>query len=207
MDELDNKEQKLTTKGVYDYKLVVAALQNGDQKAYAELLNRYRDGIFFTMLKMCNNKDDADDLTIEAFGRAFKKLEQYSPDFAFSTWLFKIATNNAIDFIRKKKQTYAISLDQKTESSDYPDHSVNVKANTPDPEEMYIKKQKTEEIRLLVDNLKPRYKSMVEMFYFQELTHEEISVQLNMPLGTIKAQLFRARDLLYGALKRREGKI
>jgi len=207
VDELDNKEQKLTTKGVYDYKLVVAALQNGDQKAYAELLNRYRDGIFFTMLKMCNNKDDADDLTIEAFGRAFKKLEQYSPDFAFSTWLFKIATNNAIDFIRKKKQTYAISLDQKTESSDYPDHSVNVKANTPDPEEMYIKKQKTEEIRLLVDNLKPRYKSMVEMFYFQELTHEEISVQLNMPLGTIKAQLFRARDLLYGALKRREGKI
>jgi len=207
VDELDNKEQKLTTKGVYDYKLVVAALQNGDQKAYAELLNRYRDGIFFTMLKMCNNKDDADDLTIEAFGRAFKKLEQYSPDFAFSTWLFKIATNNAIDFIRKKKHSYAISLDQKTESSDYPDHSVNVKANTPDPEEMYIKKQKTEEIRLLVDNLKPRYKSMVEMFYFQELTHEEISVQLNMPLGTIKAQLFRARDLLYGALKRREGKI
>lgn len=207
MDELGDKEQKLTTKGVYDYKLVVSALQNGDQKAYAELLTRYRDGVFFTMLKMCNNKDDAEDLTIEAFGRAFKKLEQYSPDFAFSTWLFKIATNNAIDFIRKKKQTYAISLDNRSENSEYyTDHSANIKSTTPDPEEMFIKKQKTEQIRLLVDNLKPRYKSMIEMFYFQEMTHEEISVALKMPLGTIKAQLFRARDLLYNALKRREEK-
>jgi RNA polymerase sigma-70 factor (ECF subfamily) len=64
-----------------------------------------------------------------------------------------------------------------------------------------------EEIRLLVDNLKPRYKNMIEMFYFKELSHEEISERLKMPLGTIKAQLFRARDLLYSALKRREGKV
>lgn len=204
MDELDDKEQKLTTKGVYDYKLVVAALQNGDQKAYAELLHRYRDSIFFTMLKMCNNKDDAEDLTIEAFGRAFKKLDQYSPDFAFSTWLFKIATNNAIDFIRKKKLNYSISLDHKSENSDT-DHSANIRSGTPDPEEMFIKKQKTDALRLLVENLKPRYKSMIEMFYFQEMSHEEISAKLNMPLGTIKAQLFRARDLLYNALKRSEG--
>ncbi|HOZ86410.1 MAG TPA: sigma-70 family RNA polymerase sigma factor [Bacteroidia bacterium] len=204
MDELEDKEQNLTTKGLYDYKLVVAALQNSDQKAYAELLHRYRDSIFFMMLKMCNNKDDAEDLTIEAFGRAFKKLDQYSPDFAFSTWLFKIATNNAIDFIRKKKKNYSVSLDHKSDNSEFTDHSANIKSTTPDPEEAFIKKQKMEEIQLLVESLKPRYKSMIEMFYFQEMTHEEISVKLNMPLGTIKAQLFRARDLLYSALKRRE---
>ncbi|MES2681129.1 MAG: sigma-70 family RNA polymerase sigma factor [Bacteroidota bacterium] len=204
MDELEDKEQNLTTKGLYDYKLVLAALQHGDQKAYAELLHRYRDSIFFMMLKMCNNKDDAEDLTIEAFGRAFKKLDQYSPDFAFSTWLFKIATNNAIDFIRKKKKNYSISLDHKSDNSEFTDHSANIKSTTPDPEESFIKKQKIEEIQLLVENLKPRYKSMIEMFYFQEMTHEEISVKLNMPLGTIKAQLFRARDLLYNALIRRE---
>jgi len=204
VDELEDKEQNLTTKGLYDYKLVVAALQNSDQKAYAELLHRYRDSIFFMMLKMCNNKDDAEDLTIEAFGRAFKKLDQYSPDFAFSTWLFKIATNNAIDFIRKKKKNYSVSLDHKSDNSEFTDHSANIKSTTPDPEEAFIKKQKMEEIQLLVESLKPRYKSMIEMFYFQEMTHEEISVKLNMPLGTIKAQLFRARDLLYSALKRRE---
>ena len=96
--------QRLSTKAVYDYNLVMLALNNGDQKAYAELLQRYNESVYFMMMKMCNNKDDAEDLTIEAFGRAFKKLEQYNPEFAFSTWLFKIASNNAIDFLRRKKQ-------------------------------------------------------------------------------------------------------
>ncbi|WP_317900223.1 RNA polymerase sigma factor [Aurantibacillus circumpalustris] len=206
MDELDNKEQKLTTKAVYDYKLVRLAIEKDDQKAYAELLHRYRESVYFTMLKMCNNKDDAEDLTIEAFGRAFKKLEQYSPDFAFSTWLFKIASNNAIDFLRKKKQIYALSIDNKFEAGEGSDFSASIKSLSLDPEETFIKKQKIENIRVLVDNLKPKYKEMIELFYFQELSHEEISKKLNLPLGTIKAQLFRARDLLYNAFQHNEKK-
>lgn len=207
MGELDDKEQKLTTKAVYDYKLVQLALDKGDQKAYAELLQRYRESVFFMMLKMCNNKDDAEDLTIEAFGRAFKKLHQYSPDFAFSTWLFKIASNNAIDFIRKKKQKYSISLDNKSENMENGDHSANIKASGLDPEENFIRKQKIESVRVLVDSLKPKYKEMIELFYFQEMSHEEISKKLSLPIGTIKAQLFRARDLLYNALKSTQGKM
>ncbi len=207
MDELEDNEQKLTTKAVYDYKLVRLAIDKDDQKAYAELLNRYRESIYFTMLKMCNNKDDAEDLTIEAFGRAFKKLGQYSPDFAFSTWLFKIASNNAIDFLRRKKQSFAISLDNKLDSSEGGlDYSSNIKSHSLDPEESFIKKQKIENIRVLVDNLKPKYKEMIELFYFQELSHEEIANKLHLPLGTIKAQLFRARDLLYNAFQHTEGK-
>lgn len=204
MGELDDNEQKLTTKAVYDYRLVRLAIENDDQKAYAELLHRYRESVYFTMLKMCNNKDDAEDLTIEAFGRAFKKLDQYSPDFAFSTWLFKIASNNAIDFLRKKKQKQSFSLDNKSDNSEGTDHSANIKSATLDPEESFIKKQKIERIRVLVDNLKPKYKEMIELFYFQELSHEEISQRLNLPIGTIKAQLFRARDLLYNAFKHGE---
>lgn len=207
MDELENKEQKLTTKAVYDYKLVRAALDQGDQKAYAELLQRYRESVYFMMLKMCSNKDDAEDLTIEAFGRAFKKLEQYSPDFAFSTWLFKIASNNAIDFIRRKKIKYAVPIESKNEDGENFDYTVNIKASGLDPEESFIKKQKIDAIRLLVENLKPKYKEMIELFYFQEMSHEEISKQLNLPIGTIKAQLFRARDLLYNALKNRQEKL
>ncbi|MBI2721231.1 MAG: sigma-70 family RNA polymerase sigma factor [Bacteroidetes bacterium] len=199
MDELENTD-KLTTKAIYDYKLVKAALDNGDQKAFAELLQRYRESVFYMMLRMCNNKDDAEDLTIEAFGRAFKKLEQYSPAYAFSTWLFKIASNNAIDFIRKKKQLNSVSLDNKMDNSENKD-SYNLKSTSLDPEENFIKKQKTELIRLLVDNLKPKYKEMIELFYFKEMSHEEISQKLDLPIGTIKAQLFRARDLLYSALK------
>ncbi len=88
----------LTEKGQRDYLLIQRALRDGDQKAYADLLHYYRDSLYFMMLKMTNNPYDADDLTIEAFGKAFKKLDQYTPDYAFSTWLFKIASNNCIDF-------------------------------------------------------------------------------------------------------------
>src|SRR3954470_18585262 len=98
----------LSEKAQVDYKLVQLAVK-GDQKAYAELMLRYRDSIYFMLLKMVNNKDDADDLTIEAFGKAFKRLNQYTPNFAFSHWLFKIPSNNCIDFIRKKKKnTFSI---------------------------------------------------------------------------------------------------
>ena len=207
MEPLENSDtQRLTTKAVYDYKLVRKAVDHGDQKAYAELLQRYKESVFFMMMKMCSNKDDAEDLTIEAFGRAFKKLDQYSPDFAFSTWLFKIASNNAIDFLRKKKQKFSISLD-KPDQSEGNDHSANMKAGGLDPEEHFIRKQKIESIRLLVENLKPKYKEMIELFYFQEMSHDEISKKLDLPIGTIKAQLFRARDLLYNALKGSKGKI
>ncbi|MDI1354859.1 MAG: sigma-70 family RNA polymerase sigma factor [bacterium] len=207
MDELEDNDQRLTTKAVYDYKLVRLALDSGDQKAYAELLQRYKESVYFMMMKMCSNKDDAEDLTIEAFGRAFKKLEQYSPDFAFSTWLFKIASNNAIDFLRRKKQKYSVSIDHRSEDYEGGDHSANIRSTTLDPEESFIKKQKIERVRLLVDNLKPKYKDMIELFYFQEMSHEEISSKMNLPIGTIKAQLFRARELLYNALKHGEGKI
>ena len=206
MGELEDNEQRLTTKAVYDYKLVRLAIENDDQKAYAELLQRYKESVFFMMLKMCSNKDDAEDLTIEAFGRAFKKLDQYSPSFAFSTWLFKIASNNAIDFLRKKKQKNSVSLDNKQENADGMDYSYTIKSATLDPEESFIRKHKMDNIRILVDNLKPKYKEMIELFYFQELSHEEISKQLNLPIGTIKAQLFRARDLLYNAFKHVEGR-
>ncbi|MBP7810624.1 MAG: sigma-70 family RNA polymerase sigma factor [Bacteroidia bacterium] len=206
MDELGNTD-KLTTKAVYDYKLVQAALNNGDQKAYAELLHRYRESVYFMMLKMVGNKDDADDLTIEAFGRAFKRLSQYTPNFAFSTWLFKIASNNAIDHLRKKKQGESYSLDTKYVNEEGQQLSQTIKSGTLDPEEHFIKKQKIEMLHEVVDKLKPKYKELVEMFYYQEMSHEEISKKLNLPIGTIKAQLFRAREFLHNILKNKESNM
>jgi len=100
----------LTDKALRDYQLVLAAINQGAQRAYATLMNNYRDSLYFMLLKMTNNANDADDLTIEAFGKAFKKLEQYTPEYAFSTWLFKIASNNCIDFMRKKKKRTFSSL-------------------------------------------------------------------------------------------------
>ena len=187
----------LSDKAQHDFLLVQRA-REGDQKAYAELLGRYSDAIYFMLLKMVNNASDAEDLTIEAFGKAFKNISQYMPNFAFSTWLFKIATNNCIDFIRKKRAA-TISLDQ---SSDNPDAtSVTIQSDTPDPEANLINNQKIKLLREVVSKLKPRYRTLVELRYFKEYSYEEISVELDLPLGTVKAQLFRARELLYNILK------
>ncbi|HNW97000.1 MAG TPA: sigma-70 family RNA polymerase sigma factor [Bacteroidales bacterium] len=196
----------LTDKAMRDYKLVQMAVNKGDQKAYAELMNNYKDTIYFMLLKMTNNSDDADDLTIEAFGKAFNKLHQYTPDYAFSTWLFKIASNNCIDFIRKKKKI-ALSIDKPYESQEGAEMAQNIPAGVLDPEENFIKKQKIKVMREIVEKLKPRYRSLIEMRYFQELSYEEIAEKMELPLGTVKAQLFRAREFLFNILKNSQEKI
>ncbi|HNQ12346.1 MAG TPA: sigma-70 family RNA polymerase sigma factor [Bacteroidia bacterium] len=190
----------LSDKAVHDYSLVRKALDTGDQKAFAELMQRYKDSIYFMLLKMVNNRDDADDLALEAFGKAFKNLKQYTPDYAFSTWLFKIATNNCIDFIRRKKKLL-ISIDKGIEGEDGVEFTYEIPADGPDPIQSVMKKQKVELMRDVVEKLKPRYKRLVELRYFQEKSYEEISVELDLPLGTVKAQLFRAREFLYQIMK------
>ena len=187
-----------------DYMYVKAAV-NGDQQAYAELLSRYKDSIYFMLLKIVNNKDDAEDLTIEAFGKAFKNLHQYSPKYAFSTWLFKIANNNCIDFLRKKK-SLTVSFDNNPSEIGI-DNNISFKASDLDPEEDMIRNQKTIIMRNIVKKLKPRYRNLLELRYFKEYSYEEIATELDLPLGTVKAQLFRARELLYNILRRSDGKI
>mgnify|MGYP006088103091 FL=1 len=184
----------LSDKGKKDFAFVQAAIK-GDQSAYTSLMERYRESIYYMMLKMVSNTDDADDLTIEAFGKAFNRLEQYSPNYAFSTWLYKIASNNCIDFIRKKRLKLT-SMDSGRKTEDGEILYFDAKSDTRDPEETVIHKQKILHMRDLVSKLKPRYRLLVEKRYFEELSYEEISKELNLPLGTVKAQLFRARDFL-----------
>ncbi len=190
----------LSLKAQQDIELVQKA-KRGDQLAYGELLGRYRDAIYFMLLKMVNNPIDAEDLTIEAFGKAFKNIDQYAPNFAFSTWLFKIATNNCIDFIRKKRASH-ISLDQTPDGEDSLSQSSLIQSDVPDPEEYMINQQKIKHMRKIVSRLKPRYRQLVELRYFKEYSYEEIAVELDIPIGTVKAQLFRARELLLNILNR-----
>lgn len=184
-----------------DFNLVGKA-KEGDQKAYAELMQRYKDSIYFMALKMVNNKDDAMDLTVETFGKAFENIEKYKPDFAFSTWLFRIATNNCIDFIRKKRISL-ISINSMVDD-DGDDRPLQIKSDSLNPEESSIKKQQQEQLKMIVDKLPLRYKTLIVMRYFEELSYEEIAQQLDLPLGTVKAQLFRARDLLSNIINRRK---
>jgi RNA polymerase sigma factor (sigma-70 family) len=177
--------------------LLVEEAKKGNEKAFASLMNRYRDSIYYMLLKMVNNSSDAEDLTIEAFGKAFRSLDSYTPRFAFSTWLFKIATNNCVDFIRKKKLS-PTPLDLLQDSLD--NATVNIQSDMPDPEESLINLQKIAALKDIVNQLKPRYKSLIELRYYKEYSYEEISNELNLPIGTVKAQLNRAKSLLYNIL-------
>ncbi len=190
----------LSAKAQQDIELVEKAKQ-GDQQAYAQLLGSYRDSIYFMLLKMVNNPSDAEDLTIEAFGKAFKNIDQYTPNYAFSTWLFKIATNNCIDFIRKKRGTH-LSLDQSIDNEDGLSPSAILQSDHPDPEAHMINQQKIMRLREVVMKLKPRYRNLIELRYFKEYSYDEIAEELDLPIGTVKAQLFRARELLLNILNR-----
>jgi RNA polymerase sigma-70 factor (ECF subfamily) len=127
-------------------------------------------------------------------------------EFAFSTWLFRIASNNCIDFLRKKNRIqYTSGINPNGEETEsYPS---NLPSSDPGPDEMVIAKQKIQLMREVVEKLKPHYRILVELRYFRELSYEEIAVELDLPLGTVKAQLFRAREFLYNILKDAEEKI
>jgi RNA polymerase sigma factor (sigma-70 family) len=186
----------LSNNAAADLALVEEA-RKGNEKAFARLMNRYRDSIYYMLLKMVSNPSDAEDLTIEAFGKAFRNLDSYTPKFAFSTWLFKIATNNCVDFIRKKQmspapfESYQDNIDNIT---------INIQSDLPDPEESLINHQKIAALKDIVDQLKPRYRSLIQLRYYKEYSYEEISAELKIPIGTVKAELYRAKMLLYNIL-------
>jgi RNA polymerase sigma-70 factor, ECF subfamily len=197
MEKLDHDHQ-FSTKALYDMALVRRALKDNDQKAYDELMKRYWEAVYYMLLRMMNNNaDNAEDLTMEAFGKAFINLEKYSPVCAFSTWVFKIASNNAIDFIRANKMYKGtLSIDKPVESDSSENFSAYIKGKELNPEETLIRKQNIERIRGMISKLKPTYHQIVELYFIEELTNEEIATKLDLPLSTVKTRIFRARDLL-----------
>lgn len=196
---MEDVELNFSDKARRDFDLVQEA-RLGNQKAYADLMGYYKDSIYFMLLKMVNNKSDAEDLTIEAFGKAFKNLDKYTPNFAFSTWLFKIATNNCIDYLRKKRMTQRhVSIDKSDDDEN--EVPITLVSGGPNPEEKLIGKQKERIIKEIINKLNPRYRELIEMRYFDQLSYQEIAEELNLPIGTVKARLFRARELLLNVLE------
>jgi len=186
----------LTEKGKRDLKLINSALDTGDPKAYNQLMKLYRDPIYFMLYEKVGDQELAKDLTIEALGKAFKKLHLYTPDFTFSTWLYTVARNNCIDYLRKNKLP-TISIDKMMLDEDGKRNTFDLKSTDPNPEKLMIKKQRIAILRQIVDQLKPKYRDLVKLRYFKELSYEEIAETLEVPLGTVKAQLHRSREQLF----------
>ena len=199
-------EKIFSDKALEDFRLIDLATIENDEQAYAELMKRYKKPVYHMILKMVRNVDDAEDLTIEAFAKAFRHLTRFKKDYTFSTWLFRIATNNAIDFIRKKRlETMSLDTSFKDDSGEAV--TIDVEDSELNPMEETIKTQKIELIRVFVDKLPPKYQRLVKLRYFDELSYEEIAKELEAPLGTVKAQLHRARELMYDLVKGKEEHI
>jgi RNA polymerase sigma-70 factor (ECF subfamily) len=193
---MEKMSNGLTQKGERDLKLINRALESGDPAAYRELMKLYRDPLYFMLYEKVSDQELAKDLTIEALGKAFKKLHLYTPEYVFSTWLFTVARNHCIDYLRKHKLP-TISIDRMMIDEDGKRNSFDLISKSLNPEETMEKGQRVAILRQIVDQLKPKYRDLVKLRYFKELSYEEVAQTLEIPIGTVKAQLHRSREQLF----------
>lgn len=196
--EVNSSRENASASSLEDDKLVAAAAK-GNQDAYKQLLEKYQKPLYFHIKKMVKDHEQVEDLVQEAFVKAFDNLGSYNTNYAFSTWLYRITTNHTIDYLRKKKlQTMSIHQPVKTKEGEM---SVQLPDDHAATDRNIIRKQRQKIIRNAIKNLPEKYRQVIEMRHLEELSYQEISEQLDLPLGTVKAHIFRAREMLYKALK------
>ncbi len=168
--------------------LIIEA-QEGNQKAFNTLLNTYWKDIYLFQFKKCNNEDEAEDITIKTFARAFDKISSFNPNYKFKTWLYTISNNLYIDHLRKQK-TETISIIKNS-----PDIH-RIIDEEPSPSDQLIQQQNLAQLKAYIRKLKPRYQEVINLRYFQELSYKEIAEKLDEPMNNIKVKLLRAKKLL-----------
>ncbi|MCD7970669.1 MAG: sigma-70 family RNA polymerase sigma factor [Alistipes sp.] len=176
---------------IADDRTLVDMSLDGDPAAFEQLFNRYRDSIcqLYTQ-RTGGNRDDADDLLQEVFIKVYLKLHRYNPDYTFGQWIYTIARNTFIDYVRKRRED--LSLDN------FPDGhpTVSPSSSTPTPEESIISSQQKAQLEQHLERMTPRYRKLIELRYFRDLSYEEIATELAVPMGTVKTQIHRAREQL-----------
>ena len=198
--KVDALSQRKLDSRAEDSRLIAAAI-GGNQTAYRALMKKYHDPICNLLYRMIREKDEVEDLAQEAFIKAFQSLSSFNEEFAFSTWLFKIATNNCIDYIRKRKlQTF--SIDKPIESKDG-EFTFEIPDSTYEPDRELIARQRTRLLDQAIKDLPPKYRAVIFMRHSEEKDYAEIAKELRLPIGTVKAHIFRAREMLYKNLRRK----
>ncbi|MFL9845935.1 RNA polymerase sigma factor [Flavobacterium rhizosphaerae] len=176
----------------------IAKAKTGDQVAFTYLLDRFWNEVYGFMLKRTQNETDTEDIVIETFAKAFDRIQTYNPDYVFSTWLIAIAKNVHIDLLRKKKSSHQVELSEgeQRQVRNIPDDALS-------PEDSLIKDQNLSSLLHCIKQLKPQYQEVIQLRYFQELTYQEISAQLNEPLNSVKVKLLRAKKLLSEIIRKK----
>lgn len=198
MDE--RKKDIIRNRSQDDKELIALILEKNDENAYKILEKRYSKILANLIRKMIKDEDDVADLVQETFIKAFNSLSSFKFEYSFSSWLYRIASNNCIDFIRKKKfNTFSINAE-----SNKSDDSLLIEIEDTDKtiDNKLIEQERYEIIKKAVDELPEKFREIISLRHFEELDYSEIAKKLDMPLGTVKATLFRARKILQLKLKR-----
>jgi RNA polymerase sigma-70 factor (ECF subfamily) len=199
--EMSNRQKKNKLAADDEIFALVHRAKKGDEIAFKELMSRYEKSIFYMILKMVKNEADAEDLTIEVFTKVFYNIDMYTETHSFSTWLFKIASNHAIDFLRRRKnQQNDIKIDEplNAETNWY----FELASDEPNPENMLIIKQHEDEVKQLMSVLPEDLRIALKMRIYDDMSYKEIAQKLDIAIGTVKARLFRARNLLATIIRR-----
>ena len=169
-----------------DYELVLACVE-GDKAVFGELVTRYKNLIYSVVLRMVSDKEEANDLAQEVFIKIYRNLEKYHPEFKFSTWTIRIATNHVIDY-RRKKKAETVNIDD-VSGGLYADQGAS-------PEDAYIAEEQSRMLRGLVADLPDMYRVPIVLYHEQGLSYQEISEITEEPLSKVKNRIFRGRKLL-----------
>ncbi|WP_192929630.1 RNA polymerase sigma factor [Alkaliphilus serpentinus] len=172
-----------------DYSIVQRILE-GDSNAFSEIVNNYKKAVFSLCYRMVHNQEEAEDLAQEVFIKAYNHLSKYNPQFKFSTWILKIATNTTIDFVRKKK-VETLPLDEE----------ISTKQEGASAEIIFFHKENKKTIEDAIKALPIEYRSLIVLFHQNGLSYNEISEHLNIPLSKVKNRLHRARSILKDTLQ------
>ncbi len=171
-----------------DTQAVIQKALAGNQMAFSSLLHTFWNGVYGFQLKHTENENDAEDITIQTFSKAFDKLGTYDPSYGFKTWLIAISKNIHVDIIRKRKKNL--------ESVGNQEAIKKVLDETPSVEDQLINEQNLANLLQHIKKLKPHYQEVINLRYFKELSYAAIAKELNEPVNNVKVKLLRAKKLL-----------
>ena len=193
---------ELNATTISDHDLVVLA-QKGSEKAYRELLGRYQRPVFSLIYRMVRDREQAEDLAQETFVRVFNNIDRYDPAYKFSSWIFKIATNLTIDWIRRK-EVPTVSIDGSryaTSNDDIEASTITVESDDENPEELLESRELGSQIEVAIGKLRPEYRQAIVLRHIDDLPYEDIAQIMALPLGTVKTYIHRGRKELQELLQ------
>ncbi|HOV91553.1 MAG TPA: RNA polymerase sigma factor [Candidatus Kapabacteria bacterium] len=173
---------------------IVTRILDGNKNEFSKIERRYGSLIYSLLKKMVHNSADAEDLTQETFIKIYNNLASYNPVYPFSSWILKISSNTCIDFLRKKRID-TIPLEKQDDDNEN-DIYLQIPDTTSVPDKNLINKEKIQNINKLVNMLPEIYQHIIRLRFEDDLSYSEISETLNIPLGTVKTLIFRARKML-----------